>query len=162
MITLSIGRAFVATLSGVATAIAMIFIFYGKFIINFNIFNILVISGILIFGYFVRLFLAILIGLISFWIVEIDGLYNFCNIIIRFLSGSYFPVSLLPVAIFKINLFFPFAYLIFMPAQLYLNKINLREGIFGFIIEIMWLIILYILLRVIWKFGLKKYESVGI
>lgn len=59
-------------------------------------------------------------------------------------------------------MFFPFAYIIFAPTQVYLGKINLAEGLKYVFIEIIWLVALYFIIKIVWHKGLKKYEGVGI
>jgi ABC-2 type transport system permease protein len=116
----------------------------------------------LILGYFIKLFFSILIGFIAFWTTEIQGIYFFLNILKKFLAGAYFPVALMPIILYKISTMFPFIYTLYFPAQLYLGKISTSEGLKGLGIEIIWLLILYILIKIVWRLGRKKYEGVGI
>jgi len=62
----------------------------------------------------------------------------------------------------NVSYFLPFAYTIYVPVQLYLGKISFAEGLRGLAIEILWLVALYIIIKVVWRLGLRKYESVGI
>jgi len=78
------------------------------------------------------------------------------------MSGTFFPIVLLPAFLVKASYFLPFIYTIYIPVQLYLGKISFAEGLRGLAIEILWLVVLYGIIKVVWRFGLKKYESVGI
>ncbi|NTW22155.1 hypothetical protein HGA34_01260 [Candidatus Falkowbacteria bacterium] len=161
MVVLSIGRASLALFSGVVVQAALIISFHGFISAPPSLAKILLIILIVFIGYFIRLFLSILIGLLSFWVTENAGLNSFFNVLIRFLSGGYAPLSILPTAFYQLSLAFPFAYIIFFPAQLYLDKATTAQGIRGLAIELAWLAALYILIKITWKRGLRNYEGTG-
>ena len=131
-----------------------------RFFLNFRVICLLL--AMLVVSYFINLFMAILIGMIAFWTTEIVGIQYSIKVFVKLISGSYFPISLLPIAVINISLLFPFIYTVFIPVQLCLGKISFAEGLKGLGIEALWLGLLYIVIKIVWKFGLKKYESVGI
>lgn len=162
LIVLSIGRvSFTLTVSLGANAL-LIFIFHNALIFSKNIFIWIILLAMILVGYFIKLFLSILIGFISFWTTDNSGIFYSINTFAKFLSGTYFPINILPVAFLNFSLFLPFIYTFYFPAQLYLGKISVLQGLKGLGFEIVWLAILYITVRIVWKMGLKKYESVGI
>jgi ABC-2 type transport system permease protein len=81
---------------------------------------------------------------------------------INFFSGAYFTLALLPASILKVAMFMPFAYTFYVPTQIYLGKMSISEGWSGLLVSIVWLFVLYVIIKIIWKRGLKKYDSVGI
>jgi len=162
IIFLSLGRAsFTLGVSFLAN-ILLVLIFRNTFIFPKNIFVWLILLAMILVGYFIKLFLSILIGFISFWTTDNSGIFYSINTLAKFLSGTYFPINILPVAFLNFSLFLPFIYTFYFPAQLYLGKISVLQGLEGLGFEIVWLAILYIAVRIVWKMGLKKYESVGI
>jgi len=161
MVLLSIGRASLALFSGVLVQIALIISFHNLIIPPPSLSIVAIIILIVFIGYFIRLFISILIGMISFWVTENAGLNNFFSVLIRFLSGGYAPLNILPTAFYHLCLAFPFAYIIFFPAQLYLKKASFNDGLRGLAIETAWLVVLYILIKITWKRGLKNYEGIG-
>ncbi len=161
MVTMSIGRASLALFSGVVVQIALIAAFHRLIIPPPGLAVIALIILIVVIGYFIRLFISVLIGMLSFWVTENAGLNSFFNVLIRFLSGGYAPLNILPTAFYQVCMAFPFAYIIFFPAQLYLGKASLSDGLYGLAIEIAWLAALYLLIKIIWKRGLRNYEGVG-
>lgn len=162
LIFLSIGRASFTLGVAFLFNLLLLFFFRNSFIISKDIFMWLILLAMILVGYFIKLFLSILIGFISFWTVDNAGVFYSINTLAKFLSGNYFPINILPAAFLNFSLALPFIYTFYFPAQLYLGKISLRQGLFGLGLEIIWLGILYFLIRVVWKMGLKKYESVGI
>lgn len=80
----------------------------------------------------------------------------------RFFAGGYFPLSLLPSGFVTVSFFLPFAYSIFVPAQLYLSKISPWIGLQGLGVQLVWILILALIIKLVWFKGLKRYEGVGI
>jgi len=162
IIAVSMGRVVVALVSVVTIEIAMLYLLHDKIILNFNPATLLLMLAMLIAAFFIKLLFSILIGLIAFWFIEISGTYFSLNIFSKFMSGAYFPMNLLPITFVNISLFFPFIYTFFIPLQLYLKKITFMEGLRGLGVEILWLFLLYLLIKLVWHFGLKKYEAAGV
>ena len=77
-------------------------------------------------------------------------------------AGSFFPLSFLPIILYKISQCLPFMYTFFIPVQFFLGKINNQEAIKGLFIELFWCFVLYFIIKKVYKIGLKKYEGVGI
>ncbi|MEI7497754.1 MAG: ABC-2 family transporter protein [Candidatus Falkowbacteria bacterium] len=154
-----VGFAF-ATVWGIA--VILLLLMHDRLIFNFNPIILLIILIMVVIGFFIKLLFSLIIGLFAIWVVEISGTYFSLNIIAKFLSGAMFPIALLPSFFINLTLLFPFAYTLFVPLQLYLGKISIYQGVIGVGVELVWLIILYGIVKLIWHFGLKKYESVGI
>lgn len=162
IVALSIGRASLALLSGAIVQITLILILKNQLTPLPGYISIFIIFLMITMGYFIRLFLSILTGLLTFWIHETGGVNKFFDTFIRFFSGGYMPLTILPILIYKLSLFFPFAYLIFIPMQLYLGKISVSDGLKGLGVELLWLVTLYGIIKLIWHKGIKRYEGVGI
>ncbi|MDP1845395.1 MAG: ABC-2 family transporter protein [Candidatus Moranbacteria bacterium] len=162
LIFLSIGRASFTIGVALLFNLLLLFFFRNSFIVSKDIFMWLILLAMILVGYFIKLFLSILIGFISFWTVDNAGVFYSINTLAKFLSGNYFPINILPAVFLNFSLALPFIYTFYFPAQLYLGKISIRQGLVGLGLEIVWLAILYFAIRVVWKMGLRKYESVGI
>lgn len=162
IIAVSMGRVVIAFFTVFTIEAILIFLLRDKIIINYEPATLFLMLFMLITAFFIKLLFSILIGLLAFWIVEISGTYFSLNIFSKFLSGAYFPMNLLPAAFVNISLFFPFIYTFFIPLQLYLKKITFLEALRGFGVEILWLFLLYLIIKLVWHFGLKKYEAAGV
>lgn len=157
-----IGRILLAFLMSVTSQLLVIVFFLDKFIFNFDILHFLVIIAMIILAFFSELFLSYLIGLAAFWTDETHGIHLTAMRLRKFFSGGYFPLSLMPIAFVKISLLLPFAYSFFVPTQLYLGKISLATGLKGLFVQICWIFLLYGIIKIVWKIGLRRYEGVGI
>lgn len=110
--------------------------------------------------YFCILFI---ISAVPFWAPELGWGAQFLVVIvlIEFLSGSLFPIDVLPIGLQKIIMSSPFPYMIFFPVQVYLGKITGAAQIQGFVISFIWVVILYLFMKYIWNKGLKAYQAFG-
>jgi len=159
---LSVGQFFFITILSVITHLVVILFFIDKFILNFETLYLAVILIMVILAFIIEFLIAYLIGLIAFWTDETTGIYATISRLKKFFSGGYFPISLLPSIFVSISLYFPFAYSFFVPSQIYLKKISIEDGLKGLITQIVWIVLLYLIIKIVWKKGIKKYEGVGI
>jgi len=162
VMALATGRITIAFLIVLVQGAIVFSFFRNTLIFSLDWKTIILLVLMLIATYFINLFLSVLIGFIAFWTTEINGTYYSLKVFSRFMSGTFFPISLLPVFFVKASFFLPFVYTIYIPVQLYLGKISFAEGLKGLMMEMLWLVGLYAIIKIVWKAGLKKYESVGI
>lgn len=110
--------------------------------------------------YFLILFL---LSSISFWIPEIGWGSHFLVtvVIIESLSGSLFPINILPSTLQSIILATPFPYLIYFPIEVYLGNITGWALFGGLLIAASWAGVLWVCLNIVWQKGLKVYQSFG-
>lgn len=156
-----IGRAGFITIAAIGTQGLIIFFFLDRVVINTDWRYIVLIVCMVFLAFIIEMLLGFLIGTIAFWTEEVEGLQATIDRVKRFFAGGYFPLSLLPVTLATISTYLPFAYSFFIPAQLYLKKIDLQVGIIGLGIQLIWIVLLSIILSVVWKKGLRKYEASG-
>ena len=137
----------------VAIYATILFFFAGQLVINLEPAYLAVIGAMIILAFITEFLIAYLIHLHIFWTVESPDLYRIMMRVKRFFAGNYFPLSLLPVNIYYASAMLPFAYSFFFPAELYLKKAGLETGLFGLMAQILWIMILYAIVKRMW---LKK------
>jgi ABC-2 type transport system permease protein len=139
---------------GLLIALGM-YIFPASNIINYFYFVI-----ILLLANLISYYMNLLVGFISFWIVEGANFRGLFIHTARVLSGAMIPVSYFPGIMKDISLLSPFPVLAYLPAKV------LQNGLGGYEWSIMaaigWLIIMIYAEKIIWNYGLKKYEAIGI
>ena len=160
--TMEIGRISLPLIMSLVSQLIVVAFFIDRIIFNFEILYLGVILVLIILAFVTELLISYLVGLIAFWTDDVDGLQITIHRIKKFFSGGYFPLSLLSTTLLNISLAFPFAYSFFVPTQIYLKKISLVDGLKGLLVQVAWIIILYFVIKIVWKRGLKKYESVEI
>ena len=117
----------------------------------------------IILAMFIYFFLLFLISSIPFWAPEIGWGSHFLVtvVIIEALSGSLFPINILPNVFQSIVLVTPFPYLIYFPVEVYLGNISGTALIGGLMISVAWTGVLWFALNFVWKKGLKVYQAFG-
>lgn len=117
----------------------------------------------LILAMFIFFNLLFITSSVPFWAPELGWGSHFLVtvIIIEFLSGSLFPIDILPETIQNVLLLLPFPYLIFFPIQVYLGKVTGGSLIGGIAVALFWAITLWLIMNFVWKRGLKAYQAHG-
>jgi ABC-2 type transport system permease protein len=117
----------------------------------------------IILAIFIYFFLLFLISSIPFWAPEIGWGSHFLitMVIVEALSGSLFPVNILPSTLQSIVLATPFPYLIYFPVQVYLGQITGTALIGGLMVAGAWTGILWFAMNFVWQKGLKVYQVIG-
>lgn len=157
-----IGRTVLPLVVSLFFQILIIVIWFKAFIISPNFSTLLVIVPMVGLSFLIELGISFLAGLIAFWTDEVSGIFSIITTLKRFLSGSYFPLSLLPPLFTTLSFLLPFAYSFYIPTQLYLGKMSITQGLQGLAVQVIWIALLYGLIKLVWKRGLRKYEGVGI
>lgn len=106
--------------------------------------------------------LAVLLGMMAFFMVETHALFGIKDNVVNVISGYMFPLVLLPMPIQNILKYTPFEYYYHFPMQLYFNQLPAGEIARGFVVQLAWLVVFYIAARVIWRYGTRNYEAIGI
>jgi ABC-2 type transport system permease protein len=157
-----LGGVMLTTFASIISQFAIISFFFDKLVLNTDPWVLTLIIVMVILAFFIEILIGVIIGLMAFWTDgEVGGFQQFAYVLKRFFAGAYFPLSLLPVSLAFVGYYLPFAYSYFVPAQLYLGKIDTTMAIRGIGIQIIWIFLLSLIVRFIWTIGLKKYEASG-
>jgi ABC-2 type transport system permease protein len=121
-------------------------------------FLISIVIAILIFFY-----LLFLVDSITFWVPEAGWGAQFLVTVVavEYLSGAIFPIDILPESFQNFLNLTPFPYMIYFPLQVYLGHIAGATLIRGILVAAIWLIILMVLFRYVWKKGITAYQAYG-
>lgn len=157
-----LGRVSFPGLISVITQVALVAVLHNRIIFNTNIAQLTLMTLMLILAFITELLISYAISCITFWTDETDGITATIQRLKRFVSGSYFPLSILPPMYYTASIALPFAYSFYVPLQLYLGKLTNIQVVQGIIIQIAWILALYLIIRVAWWRGIRRYEGVGI
>ena len=115
----------------------------------------LVLTGLLQF------FISYTMALLAFWVLEVST-FIFILFAIEYLAGGHlFPLDILPAPLFQALQFTPFPYQLFFPVNVYLGRITGDAMLTGLAIQAGWVVATYLLARVVWSRGIRKYSAVG-
>jgi len=106
-------------------------------------------------------FFNFLLGLIGFWSPEVWAPRFIFTILLNFFAGGLFPLDILPKFIFSVFQLLPFTYLLYFPIKTYLGQLTIVEIFTGIIISLAWTVLLYLIVRYVWRKGLLVYTGQG-
>jgi len=99
------------------------------------------------------------VGMITFWLTQVRTFKYMLQTLILFFAGAMLPLDLFPDFLMKVSDILPFRYLVFFPISLYLGKVVNPWP--SFIMLSVWILIFYVLARILLMRGIRRYEAVG-
>lgn len=109
----------------------------------------------------INTFICIISSSTAFWMTESWAAFIFMNLLVQFSSGGLFPVDILGKGFMKLLDFLPFKYIVYFPTNIINGKLPIQEIFTGIIMQCLWIAIMFILAKISWKIGMKKYIAVG-
>src|SRR5437867_6754580 len=108
-----------------------------------------------------QFFISYTMALLAFWVLEVSTLI-FILFAFEYIAGGHlFPLNILPPALAGMLSYTPFPYLLFFPVSIYLNQVTGLALYRGLVIQTFWIGVAYLLARLVWHRGIKKYSAVG-
>ncbi|EKE19289.1 MAG: hypothetical protein ACD_9C00062G0007 [uncultured bacterium] len=101
-----------------------------------------------------------IVGISSFWVVDNNGFFFTCLVVISFMQGQWMPLDLLPTWFVTLGNYLPFKYLFFVPVGVVSGRSAFEYSML--IIPLLWCVSLYFLAKFLYKKGIKKYEGYGV
>lgn len=144
------GRSIFPFILSIAVHISLLYFFLDGLKINSDPRYLIVIFAMIVLAFLFELLILYFFNFFVFWSIAAAAPYSFILRIKNFLAGNYFPLSIFP-AIVSFSLAMPFAYSCFVPAELYLKKIDLSVGLRGLGVQLIWIIILYVAIKIVWN-----------
>jgi ABC-2 type transport system permease protein len=115
----------------------------------------------LLMAFFLGYFLEACMGLLGFWLLEISSLLFVYMLFSFFLSGHMFPIDMLSEPWQSIVRVMPLQYLAYFPAAVFLGKVTGWNLVVGLAIEAGWVLFFFLLSRVLWRYGVRRYSAYG-
>ena len=111
---------------------------------------------------FITMFLFnFIFGLSAFYVTYIWGFMVLKSTILRFISGELIPIAFFPAIIVDILKFLPFSSMNYTPVMIYMEKFAGQDLVFALAVQVVWIIILYILVKILWGKAVKKLTILG-
>ena len=110
----------------------------------------------LFLGTLIIVSINMMIHSISFFTMQEKGIASIITTIGELLGGMYVPLPLLPLLILSITEYLPFRLVSDLPFRLYSNNINGMYALKSIILQFIWVILLFIIGKLVMKKALKK------
>ena len=127
-----------------------------------SIFEFFLASIVITLVFMLRFALQHTTGILAFWTERASAIESFSFLPYVFLSGMLAPLEVYSKNVQMVAYWTPYPYMIDFPAKLMMGH-NFAPGMLAqrFTVLIAWLIGVFIINRVLWRFGLKQYSGMG-
>jgi ABC-2 type transport system permease protein len=101
------------------------------------------------------------IALLAFWIVDIRGIFEVLDMAFIVFTGNLIPLFMLSATLRAVMESLPFAYMMYFPIRALQGALSMTELWQTLGIQVAWISLFYILHKILWSAGIKKYSGVG-
>lgn len=117
-------------------------------------------------GFLLLFLVKTLVAMACFWIVEASSLLILINVVINLLSGQFLPTWLMPVWLEKIMNALPFIWIYQKPISVYIGEAGGGLGVETeyfqiLLLQLAWIVVLYMLVLWIWRVAVGKLSVQG-
>jgi ABC-2 type transport system permease protein len=116
---------------------------------------------ILFLAFLLRFLLEWTLAQAAFWTTRVNAINQMYFVLVLFLSGQISPLTLFPRPIQILANLLPFRYMIGYPVELLLGRLKPMEMLTGLAAQVVWLGISLVLIRIVWRAGVRNYSAVG-
>jgi ABC-2 type transport system permease protein len=112
-------------------------------------------------AYLIRSLLLWVLGMVTFWTTRVAALYEAYFVAELLLSGRLVPMALLPDWAQHLADFLPFQWTFAFPITALVGPIDNDELVLGLLAQLFWIAVGIVLLRIVWRRGVRRFSAVG-
>lgn len=101
------------------------------------------------------------IGLLAFWLTDVDKLFGTISIVLTVASGGVFPLDIFGGAVETLVNLLPFGYTTQFPVNIINGRFGWGRMGMGFVFQVGWILVFACLGEAMWRRGVKRYAAVG-
>ncbi len=158
-LALFLGRKVISSLFVIGLFFAALEIFPSYVLLPYSFFHACLFVVALCIAMGISFFLALIIAFSAFWWGRTPALVQSISWLRGLFGGAFAPLTFYPAAIILVAKVLPFQFLYAVPTSVYLGEYTLMQLSFQLIAGLGWLIGLSFLAHVLWKKGMKVYDS---
>jgi ABC-2 type transport system permease protein len=106
-------------------------------------------------------FMKLCLGCVGFWTNNIYGVSTVYEVVANVLGGVLVPLALLPGPLQTLAQLLPIQAVYAVPLSIFLGRSTGVDLWIDLGLQLDWIVVLWGLARLLWRAGLKQYESVG-
>ena len=112
-------------------------------------------------GYLSAFFFKMILGYISFWTTNTEGIFVFMISIEMVFTGNFLPLQAMPVWVQAIGDWLPYRYFYFFSTQVMRGTLNNEALLTGLATQAAWVVVAYVAMRVVRTAGIRRYAAFG-
>lgn len=123
--------------------------------------NLLLAVPVVVLSFAINFLLGAVVTCVAFWTTRVYSVSEFMYGFVLLLGGTFVPLSLLPEFAQKIAMVLPFQLFIYFPIQLILGRLSPVDIMQNVGLQVLWLAVMALGFRWIWREGVKRFSAVG-
>jgi ABC-2 type transport system permease protein len=152
-----LGRKVIECLMAVIIAAGLLILLSYTMGAEFTYYNILIALLISPLSLMINCMMFYFLSATSFWLTWGWGVFNGATVVTTILSGGIFPIGVFGETIVSVLRFLPFQYIIYFPLNIVVGNASRADIFEGVIMQVIWIFIFWVLSKLYWKVGMKKY-----
>jgi ABC-2 type transport system permease protein len=112
-------------------------------------------------AYLIRTMLVSLLGLITFFTTRVGAIFELFFALELVFSGRLVPMSLMPPVVQQVANYLPFQWTFFFPIESLVAPMSLQKMITGLGMQLMWIAIGCVAVKIAWRFSVRQFSAVG-
>ena len=145
----------------VYTLLLLLFIFIYPDMLFQNNFSIIGFFITLIISIYISYCIYFIMACFAFWFGEVRSIVVAYNLGMLMISGQYMPIRLFPKEVLNILQWTPIPYLVDFPVSIATGLVLITNSIDKIILSLFWCVVLTVLSKIIYNFGIRQYEAYG-
>lgn len=140
----------------------IIFFFFRRFL-TFSLTPPLVLGLVvsLALAYFLYFLNSFILGSLTLFFEDPSNFINLNEMLRTLFSGAWLPLVFFPPFIQRLAAFLPYRLLYDFPLKVMTGKISFTDLLWGLAWQVFWIVALFLLYRVIWQRGVRRYSAYG-
>jgi ABC-2 type transport system permease protein len=115
----------------------------------------------LLLAFLVRFLLEWTLAMAAFWTTRVTAINQVYFVLMLFLAGQIAPLTLFPRWIQVVADILPFRWMLGFPVELVLGRLSPVQALEGLAAQLAWVILSLVLIRAVWRAGVRVYSAVG-
>lgn len=141
--------------------LAAILAFIFKPVLNPTFFQVVAFFFAIWGAYLIRTMLLALLGMICFWTTRVGAIYELFFALELILSGRMVPMTLMPTWVQHLAGWLPFQWTFYFPINALVGQVQTSELLTGLGMQLLWIIAGILAVNLVWRFGIRRFSSVG-
>lgn len=112
-------------------------------------------------AYLVRSLMLWVLGMVTFWTTRVSALYEAYFMAELLLSGRLVPMTLMPGWVQGVSWLLPFRWTFGFPITALVGPVTSQELLVGVLAQTGWVLVGVVLVKVVWRRGVRKFSAVG-
>ena len=107
-------------------------------------------------AWFIAVELAMLIGLVAFWTLEMNGFMMVYNLVGGFATGALVPLWFMPDLMRQFVQLLPFQSIVYVPVSIYIGLPATGNIATALLLQLFWAVVLIGVIQFVWKRALDR------